>query len=653
MSASWLASGALSDTGATVAAKVDASTSTRLVVSTAAGLTSPTYSAAVVSDANGLVKLPITGLTVDTQYYYGVEIGGVLDAIRGQFKTAPVAAGAAASFTFAFSSCNVSTSAHKVFNAMRTRAPLFFAHLGDRGYFNITTDDQAAFRGFYDNIFASSAEQTAFYKAIPSVYTWDDHDFGGDNSDGTSASAPAAQAVYRQANPHYPLAVADAIYHSFRIGRAYFIVTDLRSFRSVDSATDNSSKTMMGATQKTWFKAELLAAKAAGAAVIFWLCSSPWPTTLITGIDADKDHYAAFTTERTELADYIKANNIANLVILNGDSHSMGYAEGPAVDFATSGGAPVPVLLAGALEQTQNVRSGAWSVQSGGDGQYGYVNVTDDGRLLSWDFHAIRVDITTGVETELFKWVPTFHNTNAPLVASGTLVRDWDAATLAATLKPGARVTAWVDRANADSLAQATVDAQPTYRLTDAGYPAVNFSRAHLFSTAYDSSTNPTTIVVIARRKGHQIAEAGHLIDGNSSTTRRRILFNNVAGSPVRFAQSSAIFSGPAVDDQFHVFTMAGGAVNFLGEVDGVLASSFPGSATQPLTGIRVGARYDGTQQVTGAEIARILIYQGEVSAADRTVINNWAIATYLRGSGLFVADRGNWVPGRLNPVAA
>lgn len=649
-------SGGLTDTGITVSAKVIASTSCRLAVSStdptlATGLT---FSSAVMSDSDGWVKLPISGLTANTFYTYGIEVAGAIDPTRGSFKTAPTAAGTGASFTFCFSSCNVSTSTHKVFDSIRTRAPLFLAHLGDLGYAEITTNSPASFRTNYNSIL-TSATQGPMYAKVPVVYQFDDHDFGGDNSNNTSAAKPAAQTVFRQVVPTYSLPVSDGTYRSFRIGRARFIVTDLRSFRSVDTDTDDATKSMMGATQKAWFKSELLAAKAAGDQAIFWFSSSVWNVLApFTGQDADLDHWGAFSTERTEIADYVKANNITGLVVCCGDSHSLGYAVAENADFATGGGAPIPVLMASALDQTQTTRNANWTATttSANAGQYGVVNVTDDGSLLTWDFHGIRADITTGVDSEVMTYVPQFLPNTPPVLTSATLARDWDPAAIHG-VSPGTKLSAWTDRVAGDTLTQATAALQPTYQNTDGGFPAVHFNQQHISSTNYTpAATTKTTIVAVVRRTADHLAAAGYVYDGVASTNRRGLLFDNTAGQNqrYRFVNNNSTVSGLATDKEFHTVIVTFGDPESL-HVDGAQQASFPFTGTVALTGFRIGARYDSTQMFSG-DLVRLCIYEGAISADDRTKLTNWAMATYMRGAGIFVADRGNWVRGRLSPVA-
>ena len=92
---------------ATVAHRLSADTSTRLVVSTSPDLSNPSYSLAK-SSSSKTVKHTITGLAENTTYYYGLEVNGTISADgRGRFITAGAGAH---SFKFGLGGCAKSYS---------------------------------------------------------------------------------------------------------------------------------------------------------------------------------------------------------------------------------------------------------------------------------------------------------------------------------------------------------------------------------------------------------------------------------------------------------------------------------------------------------------------------------------------------------------
>jgi phosphodiesterase/alkaline phosphatase D-like protein len=261
-------SGNVSPTSATVAVRlVDSATRVRLQVSTNPSLSQPIFSAAVNSSANAgnAVKLTVQGLKPDTDYYYGLEIAGSLrteENTRGRFTTFPLGRG---SFKIAFSSCGDFRHANQAaYDAIREARPLLFINGGDLHYSDTNSTNPEDYRANYDNVLGHR-NQGALYRSVPVAYMWDDHDFCGNDADGTAIGRDAARSTYRERVPHYPIgATGGTIAQAFTIGRVRVLMTDLRSASTPTTQRETASKTRMGTTQKTWFKQELINARDAG-----------------------------------------------------------------------------------------------------------------------------------------------------------------------------------------------------------------------------------------------------------------------------------------------------------------------------------------------------------------------------------------------------
>lgn len=331
---------------------------------------------------NRIVSLAASGLTPGVRYHYAVQADGEMDRSRqGQFRTFD---DGSSSFTFAVGSCARTGSSGQVYDRIREADPLFFLVTGDLFYENIAANDPAAFRAAYNKVHASPA-QSALYRSTSIVYTWDDHDFGPNNSDGTSMGKAAAQTAYRQVVPHYDLpggAEIGPIYYAFTVGRVRFIVLDSRSEKMPPSTPDTEVKTMLGAEQKAWLKQELLAAKDTHALTVL-VSSVPW----IGKADGTSDLWPGYATERQEIADFIAANGITNLMMLAGDAHMVAADDGSNSDYATSGGAGFPVFHAAALDRPGSTKGGPYSEGAyPGGGQFGLVTVQDSGNDLTVTF---------------------------------------------------------------------------------------------------------------------------------------------------------------------------------------------------------------------------------------------------------------------------
>ena len=352
----------------------------RLVVSQNETLSAPiVYSAAVTTTANtgSTAKLSVQGLQPDTDYYYGIEVAGVVrtEAVsRGRFRTFPQGR---ASFRIAFGSCgDFRAPDQTAYDAIMRERPLLFINMGDLHYSDTNSTVADEYRYNYDNVLGHSV-QGPMYRSMAMAYVWDDHDFSGNDSDTTSVGRDTARAVYRERVPHYPIGpTGGTIGQSFTVGRVRFIMTDLRSGAVSAAAKESASKTKLGAAQKAWFKQELINARDSGFPLIVWVCSDPW----IAPAQLGEDTWAGYATERTELANFIRDNRITNLVLLSGDMHGLAFDDGTNSDYATGGGAPVTVLHAAALTSNGSAKGGPYTVGPfPGSQQYGILEIFDNG----------------------------------------------------------------------------------------------------------------------------------------------------------------------------------------------------------------------------------------------------------------------------------
>lgn len=415
-------SGAVTPTSVQVRAKlVEPGMTARLLVSETPMLSNPRSVGPERSEdqRHRLVAFGVEELKPDTQYHYALEINGRVDwATRGQFRTFPVGP---ASFVMAFASCAKTGSANESFDRIREHHPLFFMNMGDFHYLNIATNSVERFRSGYDLVLAS-VPQSSLYREVPFVYMWDDHDYGGNNSNKKSSSHEAARKAYSEYVPHYPLAAGSGgdqpIYQSFVVGRVKFILTDLRSERDDVKKKDDENKSMMGSRQKEWFKKELLEANGKYP-VICWMSSVPWIGEVTNNIygfvkadqygyiqhtnsptwgsktnhakaSSDQDHWSVFSTERREIADFVKTNSIRGLCILHGDSHMLAADSGQFADYATGGGAPIPTFCAAPLDQTPSLKGGPYSEGvykvKHDEGCFGLLEITDRGPTVEVHF---------------------------------------------------------------------------------------------------------------------------------------------------------------------------------------------------------------------------------------------------------------------------
>jgi phosphodiesterase/alkaline phosphatase D-like protein len=351
----------------------------RLLVSVNESLSPAIFSSAVNTAAatGNAVKLTVQGLQPDTDYFYGIEVAGTVRTetiSRGRFRTFPLGK---ASFRIAFASCgDFRQGDQRVFTAIQEERPLLFINVGDLHYSDTNSTNPDDYRANYDNVLGHSV-QGPLYRSVPVAYMWDDHDYCGNDSDTSAVGRDTARATYRERVPHYPLGAAGAtMAQAFTIGRVRFIMTDLRSAASAASAKESASKTKMGAAQKAWFKQELINARDSGFPLVVWVCPDPW----IARAQVGDDSWGGYSTERTEIANFLRDNRINNLALLSGDMHGLAFDDGTNSDYATGGGSPVTVLHGAALTSEGSIKGGPYS--GGvipGSQQFGILEVFDNG----------------------------------------------------------------------------------------------------------------------------------------------------------------------------------------------------------------------------------------------------------------------------------
>ena len=130
----------------------------------------------------------------------------------------------------------------------------------------------------------------------------------------------------------------------------------------------------MGDAQKAWFKNELLAAKG-NFPLIIWACSVPW----IAAPGAGEDNWGGYSTERRELANFIRDNQIPPILLICGDAHMVALDDGTNSDYATGGGAAMTVFHGSSLDQSGSVKGGPYSHGTfPGEGHFGLVTIMDE-----------------------------------------------------------------------------------------------------------------------------------------------------------------------------------------------------------------------------------------------------------------------------------
>lgn len=349
-------------------------TEATLVVSANPDLSSPTDGSDVTVSADGWVATTVTGLTADTLYYCGVKLDGVLsDDGRFTIRTRPTA-GARRSFRFLFGSCQNTGSNHVVFDQMAAEDASFLVHMGDLHYEDATTE--AAWRGGIESSLTTAKVQ-GLLSITPMIYTWDNHDWGGDNSYAGSPVAAFAPDAIRELDPNVR-AETVGLQSTWVYGRVRFILLDTRAYRDASTDPASPTKTMLGTVQKAWLKSTL---EAATEPLIFLCSSIPWRAS-------GSDRWGSYNAEWKEIRNWIDARPAIKrrMYAVFGDIHAVAADSGLTGNGwggdAVGGETNIPHACGAAFNSGGVTSSETWTNgfhgNASGRGQYGLITVTDE-----------------------------------------------------------------------------------------------------------------------------------------------------------------------------------------------------------------------------------------------------------------------------------
>jgi phosphodiesterase/alkaline phosphatase D-like protein len=303
------------------------------------------------------IKVALKNLEPDTKYFYQLELNGEkIERSLGEFRTF---SNTSKSFKFAFGNSLKSESQRSGLRAAVDNDILFFLNTGDLHYDDIDSPDIGRFRNSYQKAFLRK-DMSYMGKRVPFVYIWDDHAFGPNNSDKTAQGRLQSGWAYRECIPHYPLTTSEkngAIFQAFTVNNTRFVVTDLRSMRDPNETPDNEQKTMMGVEQLSWFMNELKQSSEKYPLLI-WVSSVPYTAEKKEG----EDDWGGFTYERRVIANFIKKNDINNLMIVSGDAHSVLHNQGLENNYSDYEGDGLFEVLASPLDNwATSVKGGPWT----------------------------------------------------------------------------------------------------------------------------------------------------------------------------------------------------------------------------------------------------------------------------------------------------
>jgi alkaline phosphatase D len=250
--------------------------------------------------------LKAEGLEPNTAYTYTVALEGGEKAGPFPIQTAPVL-GASGQFNIAFGSCS-KFGAQPVFDTLAEHDLDLFLFVGDNHYGN--TADEGSLRWYYQWAHGMAARRP-FMSQTPILATWDDHDFTGNNTDGSAPGKETALQVFRHywPNPASGTSSTEGTFFSNRLGDIEFFLLDVRYHQGTDG-------TLLGNGQTEWLQQALLASEAQFKVLVG---GSQWTAK------GSNDSWKSFLPDRDALFSFIGDNKLSGVVLLSGDIHRSSF----------------------------------------------------------------------------------------------------------------------------------------------------------------------------------------------------------------------------------------------------------------------------------------------------------------------------------------
>ncbi len=303
------------------------------------------------------VKIPVNNLKPNTTYYYRSIVDGYPSKRWNFFQTFP--SKKEYSFSFGFGSCQqsgYSVPDPEIFPLIANDTLRFFIQLGDWTYPD-TTEKKYGYRFNENKDLLEKSYQSKYNNSypfvtevlsqMPVVYVYDDHDFAANNSDGNDPAKENSIWAYNTFFPHYELKNPEnGIWQSFTFGDVEFFVLDMRAQRNPgENAFDEDGNfnppsghsilagyEINGVNQKEWLFNALKNSTAKWKVIVSSVLFNPAyaKVTEVDSIPEDikwlptdvADKWAGYPEDVNSLLNTIITNNIKNVFVISGDTHS-------------------------------------------------------------------------------------------------------------------------------------------------------------------------------------------------------------------------------------------------------------------------------------------------------------------------------------------
>ena len=270
------------------------------------------------ADRDHCVVFDVVGLKPGRAYRYRIvdaASGGVSSEGEDHVLRAARPDSADGTTRLCFGSCAREDDATaRVWDRIATERVDALVLLGDTPY--IDTTKLATQRRRYA-AFADVEEFAALVRSTSWYGTWDDHDFGANDTDGRLEGRRSSRRAFVEyhANPSYG-DDGHGIYTKFRRGPFEVYLLDARYFAAREpSPFLGHAASLLGAKQWKWLRRSL---KASRAPVKVLACGMIWNEATRPG---KRDHWGSYPHERDALFAFLGKHEIGGVVLVGGDIH--------------------------------------------------------------------------------------------------------------------------------------------------------------------------------------------------------------------------------------------------------------------------------------------------------------------------------------------
>ena len=271
--------------------------------------------AASTAKRDGCILWRLSSLQPGTRYHYEIRLGGKRLVSGDDYFFETAGSKCSPAVRLAFGSCAREDEASSaVWRQMQAVDPHAVVLLGDTPYIDST--DLAVQRRRYRE-FSSVADFRKLLRNRSLYGTWDDHDFGRNDTDGNLKGKDTSRRVFMEYRPNSSFGNGrTGIYSKFRRGGIEVFLLDTRFFAGTEpSPFDKNRPSLLGKSQWQWLRREL---KASTAPFKVLACGMIWNGAVRPG---KLDHWATYPHEQQALFDFIGQEKISGVTLVGGDVH--------------------------------------------------------------------------------------------------------------------------------------------------------------------------------------------------------------------------------------------------------------------------------------------------------------------------------------------